>query len=144
MSAIYGSDVPLLDARLFGHDIVYNAPAGVTTDFTFQFPFNCKFNGSEILTDANAVLGDTITFLTEYDAGPFGWKRYKKISKCWHLMPSDRTRIILFPTDPTTSTRVKIQYKSTGLNAVNFCINFFCFIEETDVDPNQLHEGEDW
>ena len=121
MSAIYGSDVPLLDARLFGHDIVYNAPAGVTTDFTFQFPFNCKFNGSEILTDSNAVLGDTITFLTEYDAGPFGWKRYKKISKCWHLMPSDRTRIIL-----------------------KFCVNFFCFVEETDVDPNQLQEGEDW
>lgn len=145
MSAIYGSNVPLLDARLFGHDTVYTATKNTTTDFTFTFPFECKFNGSEIITDGNVVLGDTISFQSEYNAGPFGWKRYKKISKNWHLIPNDRTRIILFPTEPDTNVRVKMSYKSTGtVNDVKFCVNFFCFVAETAVNPGALEEGEDW
>ena len=36
--SVFGTDVPLLDARLFGHDTIYTATKNTVTDFTFIFP----------------------------------------------------------------------------------------------------------
>lgn len=143
--SVFGTEVPLLDARLFGHDTVYTATANTNTDFYFNFPFDCKYNGTEIITDENVVLGDSISFITEYNAGPLGYKRYKKIAKCWHLKANDRARIILFPTEPTPLLRMKMQYKSVGtLNNVKFVVNFFTYVDEVNLDTSSLEEGEDW
>lgn len=141
----YGTDVPLLDARLFGHDIVYTAIKNTTTDFYYTFTYGCKFNGIEIITDSNVELGDGITLSTEYNAGPHGWKRYKKFGDVWHLKKDDRTRIILFPTEPSAGVRVKMGYKSVGtVNDVKFVVNFFTFTDQEIVKPSLLEEGEDW
>jgi hypothetical protein len=141
----FGTEIPLLDARLFGHDTVYTATKNTTTDFYYTFPYGCKFNGIEIITDGNVVLGDGITLSTEYNAGPYGWKRYKKFSDTWHVKKDDRTRIILFPTEPSAGVRVKISYKSLGtVDDVNFVVNFFTFVDQASVNPGALEEGEDW
>ena len=140
----FGTSAPLLDARLFGHDTVYTANAGTLTDFYYTFTYDCKYNGIEIITDDNVVLGDGLTIETQYNAGPYGWKRYKKFGKTWHVKKDDRTRIILFPTEPSAGVRVKMTYKSTGVTDVKFVVNFFTFVDQESVNPGALEEGEDW
>lgn len=141
----FGTESPLLDARLFGHDTVYTATKNSTTDFYYTFTYGCKFNGIEIITDSNVELGDGITIITEYNAGPYGWKRYKKFGDTWHVKADDRTRIILFPTEPAAGVRVKLSYKSIGtVNDVKFVVNFFTFVDQAKIDTGSLEEGEDW
>jgi hypothetical protein len=142
---MFGTEAPLLDARLFGHGVVYTAVKNTTTDFYYTFTFDCKYNGIEIITDENVVLGDGITIETQYNAGQYGWKRYKKFGKNWHVKKDERTRIVLFPTEPKNGVRVKISYTSTGtVNDVKFVINFFTFVDQRSVNIYVLEEGENW
>ena len=72
----FGTDSPLLDARLHGTGQIYTATAGQVTDFYYTIPFDCKFNGLEIISDNNVLLGDSVSIQTEYNAGSYGWKRF--------------------------------------------------------------------
>ena len=139
----YGTDKPILDARLHGAGL-YTADANSVTSHYYNFTFDCKFNGIEIITDENVKLGDNITLITEYNAGPYGHKRYKKFGKDWYLKKDDKTRIILFPTEPKAGIRLHIKYNNTSQNAVTFAVNLFTFVDQQVVDPNTLQEGDDW
>lgn len=135
---------PNLDARLHGTGSVYTATAGQETDFYYTIPFDCRLNGIEILTDSNVQLGDTLEMRTEYDAGQYGWKLYKKCGKDWNVMPSDRSRILMFPTASKAGVRVRIRYKSTGAEDVKFVLNLFTFVDSEKINPAALEEGTDW
>lgn len=141
--SMFGTDVPLLDARLGGAG-VFTSTAGTDTTHYYTFGFDCKYNGIEVITDSNSVLGDHVTLWTEYNAGQYGWKRYKKFGKEWYLKPNDRTRIILFPTEPSAGVRLAMKYHSTGVNDVVMAVNLFMFVDQAKVNPGALEEGEDW
>ena len=62
MSEAFGSDKPLLDARLQGAK--YEAAANSVSDHYFEFTRDCFFNGIELLAiDPN--FDDEIELLTE-------------------------------------------------------------------------------
>jgi len=138
----YGTDKPILDARLTGSDL-FTAPAGVKTKFYFTFDFDCKFNGTEVYAwDSNA--GDKIELITEYNAGAYGWKRYKKFGKEFNIFPNTLQKYILFPTEPSAGVRLVVEYDNTGLTEVKFSLNIFLFTDQEIVKPSILQEGEDW
>lgn len=139
----YGSDKPILDARLTGTDL-FTAPANSTTDHYFNFGFDCLFNGAELYCwDSNK--GDKIELSTEYYVPPTDtWNRYKKFGKDFNVYPNVVQNYILFPTEPKAGVRVRIRYTNTGDTAVDFSLNMFIFADQQQVNPSVLEEGEDW
>ena len=144
MGAEYGFPELDLDARIQSTGI-YTATKNSTTTSYFTFGFDCMFNGLEILVDANALLGDTLSLETQYDAGEFGWKRYKKFVDGFLICPGSLHRYILFPTKPTSGVRIELQYTSTGAtNDVKYGLNLFTYADTETVNPGALEEGTDW
>lgn len=141
MSAQYGSDNPLIDARLQGTPL-FTATPGLSTHY-HTFDFDCKMNGVEVYAwDANQ--GDNMSIESQYNAEPYGWKRYKKFGKNWNIYPNERSRIILFPTEPKAGVRLAFTYDNKGVVDVKFSINVFQFIDRQYINPSLLEEGEDW
>ena len=136
-------DRPHKDARLHGAGS-FTTTAGTSYTHYYTFSFDCDFNGIEVITDSNAIIGDHVTIWTEYNAGPYGWKRYKKFGKEWYLKPDDKDTIILFPTTPKAGVRLCIKYTSTGASDVTSAVNLFTFVDQATVDVASLEEGEDW
>lgn len=132
---------PSLDARLFGISVMV-APSG-TSEHYFSFPFDCKFNGIEIKTNASE-LGDKLSLETQYNAGPYGWKRYKRFAKQWNVFPDESTRVLLFPTEPKAGIRVKVTYENAHQTDIKIAINLFTFVDSEIVNAAQLQEGADW
>jgi hypothetical protein len=130
------------DPRLQGMPLATATPGD--TEHYYVFPFNCNFEGIDLYAwDSNP--GDHITFETEYYAGEtYGWIRYKKFGKTWNVFPHEKTRIILFPTEPFLGNRIKCTYKNLGVSDVKFAINLFQFVDSKIVRPSYLEEGEDW
>lgn len=139
----YGTENPLLDARLHGAG-VFTATNSSTTSHEYLFTFDCKFNGIEIITDSNVEIGDYLRLETQYNAGAYGWKRYKKFGDKWYIKPNDRSRIILFPTEPSSGVKLLINYTSVGTSDVKFAFNLFTFVDQVKLDTGILEEGEDW
>lgn len=133
---------PLLDARLWGSPL-FTAPANQETEFNFEIPFDCKWNGIEIFA-WGPNKGDHMKLQTEYNAGPYGWKRYKKFGKHFNIYPNYVNKIILFPSEPKAGVRVCVYYTNTGNTPVDFSINLYTFVDEQVVNTNNLEEGEDW
>lgn len=142
MSAEYGVTRPKLDARLQGSD-VFTATANSTTEHYYTFDFDCDFNGVEIYTHGSEI-GHKVKLTTEYNAGLYGWKRYKKFGKSFNIFPKCLQKYILFPTKPSAGVRVHISYTNPESSDVKFAVNFFQFVQQESVDPSQLQEGTDW
>lgn len=143
MSQFGTNATPLLDARLLGIG-KFSTPAGQTAEHTYVFTYDCKFNGIEVLTDSNVAFGDNITLWTEYNAGPYGWKRFKKFGKSWHVKKDNVLRIILFPTEPKAGVRLVLKYENTGATTVDIAVNLFTFVDQAVINTQVLEEGEDW
>lgn len=138
----YGTDKPILDARLSGTDL-FTAPAGQKTKFYFNFNFDCKFNGTEMYAwDSNR--GDKLNLSTEYNAGPYGWKTYKKFGKEFNVYPNTIQKYILFPTEPKAGVRLVVEYDNKGVTDVEFSMNIFLFVDQQKINLSILEEGEDW
>ncbi len=138
---MFNTSFPLLDARLWGTEI-FSAAAGESTHY-ITFPFDCKFSGVDFIAESS-TFGDTVSIQTEYNAGVYGWKRYKKFGKNWHVKANERDRILLFPTEPKQGIRVKITYNNVGESTVRFTLNMFTFAEQEKINPLILQEGADW
>lgn len=141
MSDWNGSGNPSLDSRLQGVP-KFTAPIGDSTH-EHIFEFDCDFNGVEIYSMCDE-LGHSVTLETHYNAGPYGWKRYKRFGKTWNLCPNNNCRIILFPTKPKEGIKLVVKYHNPSLSPVDFIVNLFQFIEMENVNPASLEEGEDW
>jgi len=137
-----GSKDPVLDARIEGSE-TFTATANSTTTHYIVFDFDCEFEGLEIAAD-NPTFGDHVEMSTEYNAGAYGWKRYKKFGKRFNIYPNHVSRIILFPTLPSAGVRIAISYTNTGNSDTKFSINKFQYVSRTVVKPSELQEGEDW
>jgi len=142
------NNAPLLDARLEGMGVM-TAPAGevATYYYTVNLPQHIDrqyFNGISFYAwDSNK--GDYLTLWTEYYVPPLSaWKRYKKFAKEWMVMPNTEMKDILFPTTPTNGVRVVIEYHNVGANPVDFVANLYNFVDQQQVSPSQLQEGDDW
>lgn len=142
MSDWTGSSLPNVDARLEGSEVM-SAVGNTSTEFYINFNFDCDMTGIEFYA-WSPNKGDTLNFYTEYNAGPYGWKRYKKFGKNFNVFPNHISRIILFPTSPKAGSRIKVVYNNTGNSAVDFSINRFQFTAIEKIDPTKLQEGEDW
>lgn len=140
MTIEYGMNAPALDARLYGKGM-FTFTAGNVSTAEFLFEYDCKFNGIEIITDANVVFGDTLTLETRYATST---KRYKKFAKNWALTPNSKTRIILFPTEPKAGVTVSLKYTSIGAVDPRVMINLFTFVDQARINPAAGEEGEDW
>ena len=139
----YGSDKPILDARLTGSDL-FTATANSETHHYFNFNFDCLFNGVELYAwDSNT--GDKVELITEYYAPPLGaWLRYKKFGKTFNIYPNTLQNYILFPTEPKAGVRVKVTYNNTGNTDVKFSMNLFIFNDQQQVNTAVAEQGEDW
>lgn len=139
---MYGSERPLLDARLEG--VIYGtATADTTTSFYYNFAGTREFNGVETYA-WNASAGDYITLLTEYWSGA-SWLRYKKFAKKWYIFPDTPQRVILFPTAPKNGIRLRVDYTNTHASQdVTFALNMFKFIEQQTIDISVGEQGENW
>lgn len=143
MSEAYGTSRPLLDARLEG-GIFGTAVANDSTEFIYVYDFDALFNGVQLYA-FNSNPGDRIFLSTEYNAGPYGWKRYKKFGKGWYVAPNQLNQIVLFPTYPKQGVRIKLVYENVhATNDVQFFLNLFNFVDIARVDTGTLQEGEDW
>jgi hypothetical protein len=145
--AMYGSNQPLLDARLEGK--LFSAPANTKTKLYYTFSHeqaldNVKFIGVSLYAWASNV-GDNVTLWTEYYVPQLNvWKRYKKFGKTFMIFPDTEMKNILFPTTPSNGVRVVVEYDNKGNTAIDFAINFYNFVDQTSVSPSNLEEGEDW
>lgn len=132
---------PALDARMKG---VYfsDIPTGEST-VEYIFPFDCLFNG---LTVSSSVtqLGSTVKLETYYNAGPHGWKRYKKFADSFNLFPGSIDKNILFPTKPKSGVKILITVNNNDGVAIDLALNLFQFTDVEKVDTQILQEGEDW
>ena len=140
--ASLGSMSPLLDARLWGVG-PFECTPGVSTHY-ITIPFDCKFSGMDLISTTQDY-GDKVDILTEYYIPPMNvWKRYKKFSKEWNIVPNERDRVILFPTEPKQGIRLTIKYSNSGETNKKVYVNLFTFIDQQKVNPSLLQEGEDW
>lgn len=140
--AALGSISPLLDARLWGVG-PYVCPPGLSTHY-LTIPFDCKFSGIDLISSTQTY-GDKISLKTEYFVPPLNeWKRFKRFGKNWNVVPNERDRIILFPTEPKEGVRVAIDYENASQVECKIYLNLFTFTEQERVNPSLLQEGEDW
>lgn len=143
MSQEFGSDKPLLDARLEGKK--YTATANSTTPHYFDFAGDCIFNGIEIYVK-DPLFDDEIELLTEYYIPPLDtWVRYKKFGKTFNIAPNTIQRYVLLPAEPQLGVRVRVNYKNTSPDTdVRFWVNYYVFNDLEDVDLSSGASGEDW
>lgn len=141
MSEWNGNSNPALDARIEGVPVFTATPGDSVHEHVFTF--DCDFSGIEIYSEC-AELGHTVTLETQYNAGPYGWKRYKKFGKTFNLFKNDKCRIVLFPTKPKAGIKLVIKYNNPTQTDVKFAINLFQFADMELVNPSILQEGEDW
>lgn len=139
---------PLLDFR--GEGVEYQAPVQVESSFHYynftheQAVGFINFFGVSIYAwDSNK--GDKITMWTEYYVPQLDeWKKYKKFAKNFNIFPNTEMKDILFPTTPTNGVRLAIGYTNKGSTPVDFYINLYNFVDQQQVSPSHLEEGEDW
>ena len=142
MSLIYnGSEKPELDTRAQGTDL-FTATANSTTSHYFTFNFDCELTGMELFA-WNPNKGDKVTIFVEYNAGAYGWLRFKKFSKSFNVYPNHVNRAIAFPTLPKAGTRMRVDY-TCGENSVDFSLNVFQYAVREDVNASLGQQGEDW
>lgn len=134
-------DNPALDARMQGV-LFKDVPIGYSEQ-TYTFPFNCIYNGM-ILSSSVDSLGSFLTMETQYNAGPYGWKRYKKFVKEWQLMPNYVCKNVLFPTTPSAGVRMVLKVQNNSSNPIDIAMNLYQFVDKITIKPSQLEEGEDW
>ena len=140
--ASLGSMSPLLDARLWGVG-PFECPVGESSH-NILVPFDCKFSGMDLISTTQDY-GDKVDVITEYFVPPLNvWKRFKKFSKDWNVVPNERDRVILFPTEPKEGVRITIKYYNNGQSTKQMFVNLFTFIDQQKVNPSLLQEGEDW
>lgn len=132
---------PDVDARLKGA-FFGNIPTG-THDLEYVFDFDCQFNGAAIWSSVSNG-GSFIRLETQYDAGPYGWKRYKKFGDSWNLFPNYVCKTILFPTEPSAGVKLLIRVTNNEGAPIDLGINLFQFTESQKVNPGALEEGDDW
>ena len=139
----YGTDKPILDARLTGTEL-FTAPANSTSDHYFDFTFDNKFIGVELYAwDSHA--GDNVELSTEYYVPPANaWFKYKKFGKHFNIYPNTLQNYILFPTEPKVGVRVRIKYNNVGNTDVKFSMNMFIFADQEQVNPSIGEQGSDW
>lgn len=139
----YGSNNPLLDARLVGTDL-FTATANSTTDHYFNFEFDCLFNGVEFYA-FNSSAGDKVELSTEYYVPPMNtWLRYKKFGKNFNVYPNLLQKYILFPTTPQAGVRVRVRYINVENVDVKFSMNLFVFKDQQELDLSLAQQGDDW
>lgn len=140
--AALGSTSPLLDARLWGKGPL-DCPPGDSTHYIL-FYFDCKFSGMDLASNTTTY-GDSISLQTDYYVPPLDtWKRYKKFADRWNVIPNERDRVILFPTEPKQGVRITITYHNSSDVNKSMFINLFTFVDQSGVNPSLLQEGEDW
>lgn len=132
---------PEMDARLRGK-YWSNIPIGVS-NLEYVFEYDCSFNGAAIWSSVTKG-GSSITLETQYDAGPYGWKRYKRFGKDWNLYPNYVCKTILFPTKPKAGIKLLITVDNQEGAPIDLGINLFTFIYSEIVNPSSLQEGSDW
>jgi hypothetical protein len=132
---------PELDARLKGV-LFQNIETG-TSAHEYIFPFDCKFNGIAIYSTVSK-LGTRIKMETYYNAGPYGWKKYKKFADFWNLYPNYVCKNVLFPTEPSAGVKIVFTIENNEGAPIDFGANLFQFTESEKVQPSLLQQGEDW
>lgn len=141
-NASLGSMSPLLDARLWGVG-PFVCPVGESVHY-ITIPFDCKFSGLDLASTTQSY-GDKISLQTDYYVPPLDvWKRFKKFGKNWNVIPNERDRVILFPTEPREGVRIAITYFNASEVEQKVYVNLFTFVDQQKVEPSLLQEGEDW